>query len=124
RFMWLVNNAHKYNFNWTEGRSINEGWHWCWMVGIFPTASTPDPWEGRGAPDPVLSTDPGMTLDGSNNDTSPGSGGTAGLNLNLLEFDMPLLYRVTDGNWKGRHYAIADGFIKHIPTSTSVKLYE
>lgn len=129
RFHWLTKNAHRYNFNWIEGRSVNEGWHWCWHVAIFPTASTPDPWEGRGAPDPVLSSDPGMSLDGSPAPAT-GSGGSfietpvdPTILSKILENNMKLIYQPTDGPWKGRHYAIGDSSIKHIPTATSVKLY-
>jgi len=62
-FWWLRRNAHRWNFNWVEGKSIDEWWHWGWHVRIVPDRSTPDPWEGRGAPDPVPATDPGMTLE-------------------------------------------------------------
>lgn len=61
-FWWLRRNAYRWHFNWIEGESIDEWWHWCWHVGIVPGKSTPDPWEGRGAPDPVPASDPGMTL--------------------------------------------------------------
>lgn len=64
-FTWLKNNAHRWGFNHTEGASINEPWHWVWRIGIFPNSASPDPWEGRGAPDPVYASDPGMDLSGS-----------------------------------------------------------
>ena len=59
---WMLANAPTFGFNWIEGKSAREPWHWCWRIGIRPTASSPDPWEGRGAPDPVRPTDRGMTL--------------------------------------------------------------
>ena len=59
---WMLANAPSFGFNWVEGKSAREPWHWCWRIGIRPTASSPDPWEGRGAPDPVRPTDRGMTL--------------------------------------------------------------
>lgn len=58
---WNLKNAPKHGFNWTEGRSAREPWHWCWKVAIYPYVGAPDPWRGRGAPDPVPATDPGMT---------------------------------------------------------------
>ena len=118
-FDWLTRNAARFGFNHKEGANIGEPWHWCWRIEVFPAASSPDPWEGRGAPDPVYPTDPGLPLD------SIGHGGVSlPTEINpLLELDMPLLYQPTDGPWKGKHYAIGQGYIKHIPTKESVKLY-
>ena len=70
-FQWLVAHGHEYGFNHIEGSGIAEPWHWCWRIGIRPDAATPDPWEGRGAPDPVYASDPGMSLD----DIHSGAGG-------------------------------------------------
>lgn len=117
-FNWLRSNAHRFNFNWIEGQSINEPWHWCWYVGIFPTRNTPDPWEGRGAPDPVYASDPGMTLDGG---SAPGGGSTETATTQSEE-DEVILVRVHD--WKGRHYALGQEYIKQIKDVNSVKAEE
>lgn len=82
-FTWLKNNAHRWGFNHVEGSSISEPWHWCWRVGIFPNASTPDPWEGRGAPDPVHASDEGISVGGNS-----GSGGGSANDYDDLENDM------------------------------------
>lgn len=117
-FQWLVAHAHEYGFNHIEGQSIREPWHWCWRVGIFPDATTPDPWEGRGAPDPVYASDPGIALDGE----SAGGGGSS--DTTQSEEDDMRLIRITDGNAKGRHYAIAPEYIKQIKTAEAVKAVE
>lgn len=83
RHNWFLANAARFNFNWVEGRSIGEWWHVCWKVGIFPNASTPDPWEGRGAPDPVHASDEGISVGGN----SGGGGGSAN-DYDDLENDM------------------------------------
>lgn len=118
RHNWFLANAARFNFNWIEGRSIGEWWHVCWYVGIFPTRNTPDPWEGRGAPDPVYASDPGMTLDGG---SAPGGGSTETATTQSEE-DEVILVRVHD--WKGRHYALGQEYIKQIKDVNSVKAEE
>lgn len=75
-YAWLVRNAHRFNFNHIEGARVGESWHWCWHVGIYPTATSPDPWEGRGAPDPVHSSDQGIAVEELGN-YQTGSGGSS-----------------------------------------------
>lgn len=123
---WMRKNAARYGFNNYEGQRVRENWHWCWNILILEGPNTPDPWEGRGRPDPVYSSDPGMTyaeLMGG----SSGSGGSTPApnpNDNLLEaYDMIQIYQPTDGVWKGKHFALDKGYIKHIPTKESVQLF-
>ena len=121
---WLRENAHKYNFNNVEGANVGENWHWCWFIGIRPTASSPDPWGGRGAPDPVYSIDPGMTYEKLMGATGGGGSSVSPVNtINLLEEELPYIYQAKDGQFKGKHYAIAPGFIKQVISKESVGLY-
>ena len=124
-FEWLLRNAERFGFNWIEGRAVQEPWHWCYQVAIVPDGQSPDPWRGRGAPDPVLPSDPGMPLSDLTGGT--GSGGSHSGNtvntVNPLEIDMPLLYQPNSGPWKGKHYAIGQGYIKHIPSKDDVKMF-
>lgn len=123
---WLRNNAARFGFNNYEGTRVGENWHWCWNILVLEGPNTPDPWEGRGRPDPVYSSDPGMTYEELTGGSGSGSTGTSSTTTtpNLLEADMPLLYQPTSGTWKGKHFAIAPGYIKHIPGKESVQLYE
>lgn len=124
---WLRANAHRYNFNNREGAKVGENWHWCWHIKIQPTLSSPDPWEGRGAPDPVYSSDPGMTYEelmgGTGGAGSGGSPRPESNALNIMEENMVLIYQPTGGQFKGKHYSIAPGFIKQITSKESVGLY-
>lgn len=76
---WLIEHSRKYGFNWVEGKSVFEPWHWCWNVHFRPDANTPDPWEGRGAPDPVHPTDPGIPIEDIL--AGGGGGGTGDLSM-------------------------------------------
>lgn len=60
---WNLANAGKYGFNWVEGKSAREPWHWVWRITFRPGKSAPDPWEGRGMPREAPKSDPGMTRD-------------------------------------------------------------
>ena len=119
-FDWLSRNAARFGFNHIEGSSIGEPWHWCWHCGIFPDGTEPDPWEGRGAPDPVAHEDQGIPIADLGITPTVGGGGSAAVTIQSEEDDVKL-YRVTP---KGRHYAVAPGFIKQISGKESVMAYE
>lgn len=104
-FQWLVAHAAEYGFNHVEGASIAEPWHWCWHVAIFPDGTEPDPWEGRGAPDPVYPSDPGMSLD-----RIPSGAGGGG---SIPESEEDDLMRIKNTD-TGQIYNVAPEFIAHV----------
>lgn len=123
---WMRKNAHKYNFNNIEGTRVGENWHWCWYITIQAGPNSPDPWDGKGAPDPVVITDPGMTYEELMGGTGGGGGSSVATpinTINLMEEQVPFIYQAKDGQFGGKHYAIAPGFIKQVTTKESVGLY-
>ena len=123
-YVWLVQNASRYGFNHREGASINEAWHWGWHVNIFADATTPDPWEGRGRPDPVYSSDPGMSI--TDLDTTTGDGGiTEPVNDASQEDDLRL-FRINDPSSSRNmyKYAISPGHIECVTLDTMTMLQD
>lgn len=95
------------------GLNFGEPWH-------GENLEVADPWLGLGKPNFIDSSDPGQILDGSSSSWSIG----ADTNSNtLLEEDMVLIYQAKDGQFRGKHYAIAPGHIVHIPSKDTVKLF-
>lgn len=112
RNLWLSANAHRWGFVHT-GRNFGEPWH-------FEQHGVVDPWGGHPKPTSIDATDPGSAPTGG------AGGGSLTPSTPTSEEDDPdmRLIRITDGNAKGRHYAIAPEYIKQIKTAEAVKAVE
>lgn len=107
---WMLMHAHEYGFHWAEGRSVGEPWHWTWAVtGSFPTGHERDPWQGRGAPDPVYPSDPGMPIDKLGG-AAAGGGGLLPSEPEEEDDDVKLIKNLDTG----QIYSIAKEFIKQL----------